>query len=214
MTILAACTDYGVHVYVIPPSGATGNKVSPKETPMNFQSTGKVASGLCLSLDGSMLGVGGRDGSLSVAPIDNLGNCATVSLHDSLGGGTAAVCLVPDRSAGAVNGACLAYTCGAEGGMFLTTVTPGGYGAPPVPAIEPPLPVTVGVAEGSFVDTRARRRPGSGTGSLEWWRHRSCAWSSDPPSGPQDAVPHHRWTNRPCRERMRCRDGRTERGPR
>ena len=55
VTILAACTDYGVHVYDIPPSGATGNKVSPKETPMNFQSTGKVASGLCLSLDGSML---------------------------------------------------------------------------------------------------------------------------------------------------------------
>ena len=135
-TFFVACEDYGVHVYDMPASG--GGKAAAKESPLSFQASGKRPCTLTLSLDGGFLGIGGADGSLSVSPMDNLGNAATVPLHDSLPGGTAAVCLAPDLSPGAVAGACLAYTYGKDGTMYLTTVAPGGYGdRAPLPTIVP-----------------------------------------------------------------------------
>ena len=104
-TLLAACIDRGVHVYEIPKNGAVGHKLSPACTAFTLE---KTPTCLCLSADGGFLACGGADGMLTVAAVSDLQSslCAqVVQLHDSVAGGVSGVCLLPDTSPAASDGA-------------------------------------------------------------------------------------------------------------
>ena len=54
---------------------------------------------LALSRDGSLLATGGADGEVSVRSTANMGDVATISLHDVLAGGVCALALLADADA-------------------------------------------------------------------------------------------------------------------
>ena len=133
--LIAACEDRGVHVYSVPKRGAVGRKVAPFETILTCE---KPPASLSTSMDLAFLAVGATDGTVTVAAFDALEEPTSLSLHDSPLGGVSAVALVPDVSPTAAAGGSLAYSCGLDGTMVLTTVSPSGYGkAPAVPTVSP-----------------------------------------------------------------------------
>ena len=65
---------------------------------------------LALSRDGSLLATGGADGEVSVRSTANMGDVATISLHDVLAGGVCALALLAD--ADAAPGTATVFSCG------------------------------------------------------------------------------------------------------
>ena len=139
-TFFAICADRSLYVYDLPKAGSGGALV---ESAYDYPAHDKEPTSLALSADGAFLATAAMDGVLSVRSVNALDDPVTVALHDSFLGGITSLLLLPDTSPAVSEGAALAYTCGKDGVMYMTTVNPIAEPDCSPAAMPAPLPLTL-----------------------------------------------------------------------